>query len=425
MKDKCSLKQSKYNVTFRMSEEEQVLFNFRTMKAVSLRQGEEPSRQKLAEDGFLIDADRDELQEIRDNCLKAIDSSEELALSIAPTMACQFACPYCFQDRKYQAMSDQVMEAIIRFVEKSFEKYGHKALRVHWFGGEPLMEIDRIEEITGHLKSICERYGATYRHFMVSNGYLLNQQMAKRLDAIGISYVRVTVDGPPEQHDISRVLKGGQGTFDRIEKNFRELDASVEIKIKTNLHRDNLYVVPWMKEWVKELDNNSKTPFSYSIAIVDCGGAVFDSSDCFGILSREEFERYLFENGQYDQTVPAAPVDFPCNSTRLHYYAIDENGNLYKCCDMLGRDEAVFGNVFDYEPGSLDYDCPEKALTFRENAFPDDDSECMECVLLPVCMGRCIRSRVLLNFKACVTGKGDIENMARQIYSMNKRIELL
>jgi len=57
--------------------------------------------EKLVEDlkrgGFLIDDNIDELELLRFNLWRARFDERNLALTIVPTLACNFACVYCYE----------------------------------------------------------------------------------------------------------------------------------------------------------------------------------------------------------------------------------------------------------------------------------------------------------------------------------------
>lgn len=67
-------------------------------------------------------ADVDEDSEVNRHKLNVLSrrfNPANLNLTINPTLACNFACPYCFEGTHPSTfMSDEVEDAIVRFVEK-------------------------------------------------------------------------------------------------------------------------------------------------------------------------------------------------------------------------------------------------------------------------------------------------------------------
>lgn len=67
----------------------------------------------LLEGGMLVEDDKDEFAEllIRNKIERFADSN--LTLTIAPTMACNFCCPYCYEKgREYITMSETVQDQL-------------------------------------------------------------------------------------------------------------------------------------------------------------------------------------------------------------------------------------------------------------------------------------------------------------------------
>ena len=87
-----------------------------------------------------------------------------LALTINPTLACNFACPYCFEyDHNGKTMTTETEDRIVDFVKSHSEA---KSMRITWFGGEPLIAFDRIESLSKKLLSL----GLEYDAGIISNG---------------------------------------------------------------------------------------------------------------------------------------------------------------------------------------------------------------------------------------------------------------
>ena len=58
---------------------------------------------------------------------------------------------------------------------------------------------------------------------IITNGLLLSREMVERLNPLGLNGIKITLDGDRETHNRTRPLRGGQGTFDRIIPNTRDI----------------------------------------------------------------------------------------------------------------------------------------------------------------------------------------------------------
>ena len=72
-----------------------------------------------------------------------------LYLVIYATENCNFCCEYCFQQHQPKSLSRETAESIVKFVRRELFKY--QGVKISWFGGEPLLEIDIIEEISSQI----------------------------------------------------------------------------------------------------------------------------------------------------------------------------------------------------------------------------------------------------------------------------------
>ena len=172
--------------------------------------------------GFLVDEDVDEVAQVRYQVRRFHDGfssgaqKRPLEMVVAVTSACNFACPYCFQDRRGGHMAPEVRDALVRFVERRLASGQHSHLGVEWFGGEPLLAPEVIDELSSQFMNLADRYGVTYSAMIHTNGYLLDQDMVDFLEARAVKAAIVPLDGMAEAHDATRYLRGGAPTFERI-----------------------------------------------------------------------------------------------------------------------------------------------------------------------------------------------------------------
>lgn len=100
---------------------------------------------------------------INENILQEAQKYEKiydskLTLFILPTGNCNFRCPYCFENSQPylgNAMTEEVQNAIIKFVQRQIHNY--TALHICWFGGEPLLEPLVIKNLSEKFIQICKK----------------------------------------------------------------------------------------------------------------------------------------------------------------------------------------------------------------------------------------------------------------------------
>ena len=121
-------------------------------------------------------------------------SINSLGLTIAPTLACNFKCIYCYETSKPGVMNQVTMDTLIDFVR--FEADNLTNLSVSWYGGEPLISKDIVYYLSEQLIDICEQKGVEYEAFMISNGSLIDDEVVKKLVKYRVRGIQITIDGP-------------------------------------------------------------------------------------------------------------------------------------------------------------------------------------------------------------------------------------
>ena len=70
-----------------------------------------------------------------------------------------------------------------------------KSWLLHWYGGEPLLAISPIERLTKKFKKICKRFNIEYSASIITNGYLLTEDVCNKLLDLDITDAQITLDG--------------------------------------------------------------------------------------------------------------------------------------------------------------------------------------------------------------------------------------
>ncbi|MGL4650375.1 MAG: radical SAM protein, partial [Caldilineaceae bacterium] len=161
-----------------------------------------------------------------------------------PTGAlCNLDCAYCFfldKEVLYPGsrfrMSDETLE---QYIGQLIESHVANNVTIAWQGGEPtLMGLDFFHRAL----AIAERHrrpGMSFLHTIQTNGTLLNDEWCTFLKQHNF-LVGISLDGPPELHDVYRVDKGGKPTFDKVLRGIRLLQQhGVEYNVLTTVNSVN------------------------------------------------------------------------------------------------------------------------------------------------------------------------------------------
>ena len=158
----------------------------------------------LKDKGIIVEKETDESDIIKDKMCDEI-YEKVLRLTIMPTEDCNFRCKYCYEEHKKGRMSKELQQAIVKYVRKNI--FNFSRVEVSWFGGEPLEEIEIIENLSSQIINICKKAKREYRAGITTNGYDLDYHNFCRLLRCKIYDYQITIDGIKKVHDELRVLK--------------------------------------------------------------------------------------------------------------------------------------------------------------------------------------------------------------------------
>ena len=74
-------------------------------------------------------------------------------------------------------------------------------LEISWFGGEPLLALDVITEISKHALDAAKTEGFTFRSGMTTNGYFLNRDRFSQCLDHKIDFFQISLDGSADDHN--------------------------------------------------------------------------------------------------------------------------------------------------------------------------------------------------------------------------------
>lgn len=333
----------------------------------------------------LVEDDRDEINRIKYQAQYRRFNNKHLGLTINPTLHCNFACPYCFEEGHAKVyMTNEVEDSLVQYIEKRKEV---ESLHVTWFGGEPLLAFDRIVSLTGKMRALGLRYNAG----MITNGYLLTKNVIEQLPSLAIGSIQITLDGLAPVHNRRRRLVSGKGSFDRIMENIdrlRQLNSEIQLSIRVNIDAEN------KDDFVKiyDLFKQKNYPRTYvSPAFVDdISGCKVD--DCV-LFDPQSQARYLVEmKKKYGLDFSHFYPSFnrsECPVRNPNYLVIGPSGEIYKCWNDVGNSARIVGYLDEKKPANMKW-----LLRYLTGADPFEDEKCRSCLLLPVCSGGCPYSRL-------------------------------
>lgn len=353
-----------------------------------------PYAQQLAEAGFITDLSAHDELALQQERFDAVRSNHQtLTLSFVPTYACNFRCPYCYEQGHNSIkgkMDARMMDAVCSFVSMRHAADGFSSLSVQWYGGDPSLALDVVEELSARLCAFCDERGIAYDAMMITNANIIDEAAAHLMAAARIGSVMLTIDGPEELHNVRRVAADGSNSYQKNIQAARHLRAAgIEVFATMNVDKVSWPLYPQMREKLMAEEGISLSPGK----LCDYGGCFGQgafSKPSFDLFTHEEFaqarlERYEAEGHSAAETRHMlAPIERFCTGQLDNYFVIDLLGDVYNCDGRVGDKAYVRFNITDD---------PSTWLLEDVSHDPTRDEKCSQCELLPICLGSCIWER--------------------------------
>jgi uncharacterized protein len=331
---------------------------------------------------------------------------------------CNLACSYCFfldkellyPNSKFH-MSEETLEV---YIKQLIDTHRSDQVTVAWQGGEPtLMGVDFYRKAIV-LQEKYRKPGMTFENTMQTNGTLLDDEWCKFFKENDF-LIGLSLDGPRQLHDVHRVDKGGQPTFDKVMRGLRLLQKhGVEYNILVTVNRITgdypLEIYRFLRDeigatWIQFIPVIERmNPNGHNLTQV--GEKVSPRSvrpEQFGRFLIGVFDEWVHNDvGQmYVQTFEAAvrnwmniPTSGMCVFEKTCGYglALEHNGDLYSC-DHFVEPEYLLGNI--KEEHMLQMVGSDEQTKFGQDKYDTLPQYCLECQVLFACNGECPKNRFI------------------------------
>lgn len=289
-------------------------------------------------------------------------SNRWLYLILMPTEQCQLRCAYCYEDFEQGRMEEGVVRGIQGLMSRRAPEL--ERLAVEWFGGEPLLAFDIVEEVQAFAQKLTREHPSLrFQGSMTTNAMRLDPGRLARLVELGVRRFQISLDGPREIHDRFRTTAGGQGTFERIWGNLlaaRQVEGDFEIHLRLHVSRAN---VEGLADFARECDEAFGADPRFKLAfrgLRRLGGA--RDAD-LPVLSEAEQSQALAElsASTRDLAVGLHPGPFEgpdpapgCYAAAAYSLVVRSNGDLAKCTVALRHPNNRVGRLREDGTVSLD-----------------------------------------------------------------------
>jgi uncharacterized protein len=382
----------------------------------TLTEEEQAAVSTLAEQGFIVPNREAERQHLDQYFHDVRESEEQLRVTVLTTLQCNFACDYCFQgdhgdyNKSAAKMSLETAARVAAWTEERLDTLKPESFVLTLFGGEPLLNLPVAYYLAERLWHASQARGVRMLVNVITNGLLLTPAVVDRLAPFGLNAVKVTLDGDRDTHNRMRPLRGGQGTFDKIIHNVRQVAGKCRISIGGNFDESSVDSYPALLDFLREqefADKLARVAFKpiirepkpqqpkglIPLTVVGSEGKPLNgtcmtsagsgSTICDNCNFLDEKMSFLREETKKRgfSTVDGVHMG-PCEIHRRHSHTIGPDGALYAC--------PGFTSDVTHSTGHIDGRRDElREIAAKRFEVITAWKECDDCAFIPVCAGGC------------------------------------
>ncbi len=309
-------------------------------------------------------------------------SDRIMKLTLMPTEQCNFRCVYCYEDFIIGKMKRPVIEGVKALLAKRIPEL--KVLTLDYFGGEPLVARNIVYEVSGFAKDLIEKHYPDVRLFgqMTTNGFALKPEVFEKLLAVSVNNFQITLDGPREIHNKTRLRINKSGSFDTIWANLLSMKSFHEpfqIVLRIHITPDNLQ---YLDELIKEVKLNFDEDHRFGIffkAIENLGGPNTGNFKVLTGVDKNAIINKLYEN--FDSQKNVSPLlkkkPYICYASKPNNLVIRANGRIAKCTVAFNDERNDIGKI--NEKGNIEID--QDKLNLWTRGMQTRDEPTLKCPL--------------------------------------------
>jgi len=354
--------------------------------------------EELVRKNIVIDNQKDELLELEniENSIRYQDNVFQIMIIV--TNACNFRCTYCVQDHENKVMNDISAVRLIKLLEGISKKV--RKIKISWFGGEPLLQFERIEEMIYRIKNLCENNYCVLENTMTTNGFLLDALIVDKLQGLNFKNLQITIDGSKESHDSRRFLSNGAGTYKTIIKNLKYvLEKNIQVILRVNIDKDNFKTAEAV---LHEFSNSKRELITISLS------NIYQEKDKISLfpIYKQAIEMGYQYGGRKNQYTS-------CQVCYKNGLVVNSAAKIIVCANAMDMGEIGYIDEF----GGLHI--TNQAIYYKIKTISAlKNKMCKNCLELPLCIGSCKYYRTKGNEK-CIGKRADgltIEEIAKLDY---------
>jgi len=322
-------------------------------------------------------------------------ASDRVEILVNTTQECNLICPYCFvhqgrfsyKQERPKDLTPDLARQLIRVLPEAIP--GAAEYSIHFYGGEPLMNLEAIDAaVTAAKSETIHRFT-----FSITTNGTIDPDTAVPLLAKGKFSVILSIDGPAHVHDAVRRDIDGNPTHAKV------LDFLYRIKNEHALFIRGSSVIRhgWRlkdaEQYLESLPVDAikaqavRLPAGHPLSLTGDERELYfrDLEDIAGSV----IESIHREKMPLDDRFSSRVLQLICRSGRDSFcgagtsiFGMSCDGTIYPCVLHAGNEELALGHISDPEFGWV-----KKGQDWIQSR--KQRPECTGCWALPLCGGGC------------------------------------
>lgn len=330
-------------------------------------------KKQLVKQGFYLPQEVDEVDAFyRLASFLHHSINRPLKVVLAPTMECNARCFYCYEAGvKHRSMSKETADLIANWIEDNSTQEG---VEIVWFGGEPLLGVSNIDEISSKLTE----KGIPFKSYMITNGSLLSDEtLPEQVERWHLRNVQITIDGDEKEYlKRKNYITAATDCYQKLMGHIRTLaENNVHVFIRLNIDRNNVMSIYRAAAEIERRFSRYHTVSFYPAFLTGADQPLKEEEKVEiirGLLSRAKTITGLSIKNRLHEF----PRVSACDINNSNSFAIDSDGDIYTCERALGKKHLSIGSI------ACDTISNDRPIAGQRD-------ECRSCAFLPKCFGGC------------------------------------
>lgn len=320
---------------------------------------------------------------------------DRLVLNV--TNVCNLKCAYCYAcGGSYQSEEGIMKMEVAKKAVDVFCDFFDSIRILQFFGGEPLLNLEVIAGVCEYFleKKANGEIENVPSFGVCTNGTLLTTEAIDLIEKYGLN-VTVSLDGDQYIHDLNRYDNNGNGTYNRIMSNIKELYKRTKQPTTIEVTYNQKHVENGIS--IKDIANHFQPMFPEtsfhivpvstaveSLQLKDRNAFVQSVDDIFGSLESDSAYTYSLVQRLIDALRHKQYSDYICPAG-LGTLSVDIHGNIYPCFMFTDVEHLNMGSIF--EENIFQSEKMRKIRTLFLERAKAKDEKCNDCMLQRFCCG--------------------------------------